>query len=115
MDHAFAVGVLNGGAGGAEQLEALRDAEFRGVAIDIDALAFDEVHSQPGNAVCGRADVEKSRDVGMIEGGEDFAFLLEAAHHLFIGREHGTDHLQRDTLACFPDPALGKKYCRHAT
>ena len=48
------------------------------VAIVIDRSALDEFHHQVRNAIFRRASVDQSRDVGMIERGQNLTFVAEA-------------------------------------
>jgi hypothetical protein len=66
--------VLDCGAHGEEQLEALLyvQSPFRDKAID--RSSFDELHHQVGKPGRGHAAIQQARDVGMRQRGQDLAF-----------------------------------------
>ena len=64
------------------QLQALPHGQALGVAVNVDRLAFDQLHDEVGVAVRARPAVEQAGDRRMVEAGEDLPFGLEAGHDL---------------------------------
>ena len=87
------VGVLDGTAYGAEDLQALRNRQLLRVAIAVDRLTLDVFEDEVGHALLGRPAVEQPRHVGMVEGGQDLPLAAEAGEQL--GRLGGVGDLDR--------------------
>ncbi len=49
------------------------------VAIFRDGLTFDQFHHEVGYAIAGGAAIEKTRDIRMVEAGQELALIFEAA------------------------------------
>src|SRR5690606_9689952 len=60
-----------------KQHEALTYAELAVLDVVVDALALDILHDQERAPVLGRAAVDQSGDVRMIETGQDLAFAAQ--------------------------------------
>ena len=93
-----AVRVRHGRAHGAKQLQACRHVELVPVAVDINRLARDVLHHEVGQALFGASAVEQACDIGVVQGGQDLALLLEAAQH-FLTAGLRAHNLESDLLA----------------
>src|SRR5215831_10205238 len=71
------VSKLDGRAHLAEEFHALNDVQAVRVAVLVDACAIDKLHYKVRMAVAGSTCVQQPRNVGMIEAGENLAFVLE--------------------------------------
>jgi len=82
MNDEVSVGEVHRLAHHAEQLEAARDREPGGPAVDVERLAVDVLHDEVRIAVAGAAAVDQPRDVGMGQRRQDLALLREALQDL---------------------------------
>ncbi len=76
------MGVLDGGADPAEEIEPPVDRELMGVAVLVDGHSLDELHDQIGAAVLRAAAVVEAGDIGVLEAGQDLPFGKEAMERL---------------------------------
>ncbi len=95
VDDQVLVGVLHRVADVLEQAEAFFDGEAFCVAECVDRLAVDVFHHEKRQAVRRDAAVEEAGDVGMVECGEQAAFLEEAVADI-LRVEPAADDLQGD-------------------
>src|SRR5262249_52984126 len=78
MNHQSLVRVMYCGADLTEQLKPLRDRKLKCIAVGVDAVALDQFHDQVWNPVFRGSAIQKTRDVGMIEGSEDLPLMSKA-------------------------------------
>ena len=97
MNHQPLVGVLNGGADLQEQFEAFGNSEPVVIAVLGKRLTFDQLHYEVRYSFVSRTAVEQLCDVGMIEAGQDLAFIFEAVKHE-AGVLPGAHEFERDIL-----------------
>src|SRR6185437_2512275 len=102
--------VLNRGADHAEEFNLFAQAE-RG-RVNRDGAAFDELHGEIGDAVM-RTAIEETRDVGMLQPGEDLAFLPETLADDIAIAPTGCD-FQGDGFLVFVVIPDGFEYLPHA-
>ncbi len=95
VDDPLLVRVLDGHAGGNEELEPFPDGEFLHVAVLRDGHAADELHHEIWPPRFGSTAIVDRRDVGMVHHGQRLALGLEAGHDL-LGVHAELDDLQRD-------------------
>ena len=100
VDHQVAVGERDRLANLAEQCAALRDAQLSFRTPGVDGLSLDVFENEEGAAVKARPAIEKARDVGMIEHGENLAFLTEAFQHC-VRVDAALDQFDGDLLVEF--------------
>lgn len=67
-----------------EQLQSFGDRKLARVAVVSDRLAFDEFHRKVRQSVFGHAAIQQSRDVRVIQIGQNLAFVAEAARDFGI-------------------------------
>jgi RNA polymerase sigma-70 factor (ECF subfamily) len=101
MDDKRAMRKLYGGANRKKQPQPLAQGQTGGVAIEIERLALDVFHHQIGRSGRGHSSVKKTRDVGMIEIGEDLAFRAEPLQHFHAGYLR-PDQLNGDVFPVLP-------------
>ena len=68
------------------------EPECVALAVGVDRLAVDPLHHQVGSAASRHTTIEKTRDAGMVEPGEDLSLPLEASDALSVDL--------RDKLQC---------------
>jgi hypothetical protein len=78
MDDQVLVSVVYGGAEAAEKFQPLRDRQSVRLTIAIDGLAFDQLHHEVGKAILGCATVNESRDIRVLQTGQNLSLVLEA-------------------------------------
>src|SRR5690606_9957602 len=90
-----------------------RQVEPKPVAVAVERLALDEVHHQPWATICVLAAVKQPGDAGMVEAGQDPAFLREPFQER--GRAHvRADQLERAGLGESVAIAFGQEHRAHA-
>ncbi len=97
MNHEVAMGVLHGVAYRLEELQAGAGRETPLVAVLRDRLAGDVFHDEEGHAALGRAAVQETRDVRMLEARQDLALGAEAGEQMVV-RGSRPQQLDRDLL-----------------
>src|SRR5215475_1460093 len=80
MNNQILMRVMRRRTGGAKELQPLSDRKLAPVAVNVNRLSFDVFEREPGQAVFGRAAVEQTGNVGMVEAGENLSFMAEAAN-----------------------------------
>ena len=122
VHHEALVGERDRRADLGEEAQPVSDREPPVVAPGVDGLAVDILHGEVGNAIAGGTTVEDSRDVRVIEVGQDLAFSVEPLQELRVvgvflapGLEQvGPDQLQGDLLLEVVAPA-GEEDGAHAS
>jgi len=79
MHYQIAVRVLHGGAYLNEQFQALANEQGAAVAVAVDGLAIDVLHDEIRRSILEIAAVDQTCNRGVIEGGEDVPFAVQAA------------------------------------
>src|SRR5687767_11191254 len=77
MNDQVTVGVGNGAANLAKEIEPFAKAEVARLAIRIKPLALDIFHDEIGHTVFGYRSAVEPGDIGMGQAGEDALFALE--------------------------------------
>src|SRR5690242_15425081 len=95
MNYQVAVGVGHRFANPAKELAALSDGQAAFPAELLDWLPFDVLHHEVRAAVGGGAPIDEARDIGMIETGENLAFVAKPAQDP-VGIDTALDHLYGD-------------------
>ena len=103
MHHQVLVGVMHGGADLLEQPNPLLNPEPVAVAVPVDGNTIHELHHAVEPSILHDPAVQEASDVGMMEGGQDLSFLLEASG-LLRGGDAVPEELQGDPL---PEFAIG--------
>ena len=101
------MGVLDGLANLHEQLQALRHAQPRGIAILGDRHALDVLHHEKGPARVRQPAVEHLGDIGVVHHGQGLPLGLEAGQHglrVHAGLDELQRHLAADGLGLFGHP-----------
>ena len=98
VNHEVLVRVLHRGADSAEQPQALRNRQRLSIAVLGDRSAIDVLHDEERSAIRQRARIQQSRDVRVLERGEDLLFQLEPLQRGLAG-DFVPQHLDRDGLA----------------
>src|SRR5215472_6376306 len=78
MDDQIAVRITHRLTGFTEQHAALLDREIALFAVRVDRNALDIFHDEERCAVPGRASIQKPRDIGVIQAGQDLPLLPES-------------------------------------
>ncbi len=107
------MGVVYGDAHLDEEREAFADIQPSGIAVPIDRQSVDVFHDQIGPPVVRGASVVEPGDVGMLESGQDLAFMAETAEDV-IGVHAALDQLEGDPLLELSVGAFGMVYGAHA-
>lgn len=107
MNHEMLMGEGDRRAHLPKQLEPLRDVQSPVVAVAVDRDALDELHHEIRRTVVRRAAVVESRDVRVIEAGEDPALGLESAQDP-LGVQPLMDQLDGHLLLELPIDALAE-------
>ncbi len=68
------------------------------IAVFIDRLAFDKLHDEVRQSVISRAAIKQSRNIRVMERGENLPFVSESPHNEF-SIHPALDHLERDLFA----------------
>jgi hypothetical protein len=105
--------VADARAHGEKEAQARFDVQPALVAITIYVLPFDVLHDDVGEAIVGRAAVEQSRDVRVVERGERASFVMKPAQDE-VGIHSALHHLHRDQFAEVALSALGQINRAHA-
>ena len=105
------VSVLHAVAHAQEQAQARRQVECVAAREVGDRFAVDVLHHEVGRAGLVDAAVDQARDVGVLELGEDLAFLAETPHQPW--RRPG-ELLDRHALLELAVAALGQPHFAHA-
>jgi hypothetical protein len=113
MNDQLAMRVLDRRAQREEEPEPLRDREHAIRAVGVQRLALDVFHHQIRQTFGRAATVQKPRDVGMIERGEDLPLASEAPDRLLVS-ETDPDQLESAALAEVALHALGQPHGAHA-
>ncbi len=97
------------------QEQAAACAEIQAVlaAVDVQRPARQILHDQEWPSVGGDAGVQEARDVGVLEVGQNLAFLAKAVEQL-LGVETAADQLDGDLLANLIVVAHGQIHGSHA-
>src|SRR6266849_1756173 len=106
MDHQVLVGVMDGRADSAEELQAFDGGKLAGIAVLEERLALDILHHEVGKTVFGGAAVEKPCDVGVVQGGQNLPLILESAKNA-LAVHPPLDELDGDSLAVLLVGAVG--------
>jgi hypothetical protein len=94
VDDAFLVGGAEGATDLDEDVQRLVRCQDPAHAL-AQIAPFDVLHGEI-HGISGRVDVEDRDDVGVVQGGDDAAFLLEALDLLWIGAARGVQDLEHD-------------------
>ena len=113
MNDQVFVRMVYGSADRLKKRQPLPDVQAVEVAVCVHPDAVDVFHHQVWHTVPGRAAVEQSRDIGMIEVGQDLAFVLQSKLGLRIDQPVPA-HLDCNELVELLIRAFGKVYDTHA-
>lgn len=91
MNDEMLMRVLHGGADLPKKLQAFAHVELLLLAILIQRQPFDVFHHEVRSPVFGCAAVEQTRDVRMVQIGQNLPFVLEAALQFFAAGAHQLD------------------------
>ena len=94
MDHAAAVGVVEGFGDLSDDVDGAGGGHGGVVQGGVGVGAVDVLHGDPGQSVAGGAAAVDGDDVGVAEGGGDVGFTLEAFTEAGIGDQLGVDDLE---------------------
>ena len=113
VDDVVIVRVLHGVENAQAQAEPLGRAEAMLVRVAIDRNARDVLHDEVRQALRRGAAVEEARDVWMVQGREDLAFVAKAPDHE-LGVHAAANHLERDVVLELVVGAAGEIDRAHA-
>ncbi len=95
MDDQVLMGILDGRAHLAKELESCGRVELAGFAEVRDVLTLHVLHREVRQAVAGRAAVQQAGNVGMLQARQDLSFVAKAADDR-VGVHPATQHFDRD-------------------
>ncbi len=113
MNHQMLMSVVDREADEPKQFETLADVQPAFAAVDVDGRTIDILHRDVRPAVLAGAAIDQPRDVGMVEGCENPALVLEAAEQNRVRRP--ANDLERGPLTKLLADALGEIHRSHAT
>src|ERR1044072_9266653 len=99
--------VVHGGANGAEEFQTLWHGQLVRAAIFIERLALNKFECEVRRAVFGRATVEQTRNVRVIQASQNLALVAKVPKHFAI-LQAAPDELQSDELMKLAIGALGQ-------
>ncbi len=113
MHHEVVVSVGHRAGHAGEQGHARRHAQPTLVAVAVEGLAVDVLEGNEGPSPLVQPAIEQPGHLGVIEGGQDAAFALEAPQALGVGAAAPRE-LERHALLEGPVGALGQEDVGHA-
>src|SRR5215469_9428605 len=98
VDYEVSVSILDGAADYAKKAQPIAHRQVSLAAVRVDRDAFHIFHDEVRQSFHAGAAVEKTRDVGVIQLGQDLSFGAEAKHHAGVRPEIAAHDFEGDLL-----------------